>query len=174
MKRIKSVNGYAIYQATTQRDADNYGLAIGEYNIYLASDIRDFGLSCSDPEYDRIETLANALEICNGSNFAVACALAEELSDSTIQDMDLCLEIERRLDAGQTVESVRESYDTEEQRFEETDFDDTDAVHVGRFLVRSWYAGLSCYAVLDENRKEIYNGCSLDEVIRIVGCNPYA
>lgn len=51
------------------------------------------------------------------SNFAQAEALAWEISDSTCQDMDLTLEIERRLDAGETVEAIREAYDTEEQRF---------------------------------------------------------
>lgn len=43
MKRIKTVNGYAIYQAMTQRDADNYNCEVGSFNLYLASDIRDYG-----------------------------------------------------------------------------------------------------------------------------------
>ena len=120
MKRIKTVNGYAIYQAITQRDADNYSCQIGSYNLYLSSDIRDYGLANSYPEYDDIDSLAVALELANGSNYAIACALAEELSDSTIQDMDLVIEIERRLDEGQTVELITESYDTDEQRFVET------------------------------------------------------
>ena len=117
MKRIKAINGYTIYQATTQRDADNYNCEIGEYSIYLSSDIRDFGLANSYPEYDRVDALSVAVAMCNGSSYAVACELAEELSNSTIQDMDLVLEIERRLDAGEALDSVRESYDTEEQRF---------------------------------------------------------
>lgn len=119
MKRIKTVNGYAIYQAMTQRDADNYSCQIGSYNLYLSSDIRDYGLANSYPEYDDIDSLAAALELANGSNYAIACALAEELSDSTIQDMDLVIEIERRLDEGQTVELITESYDTDEQCFVE-------------------------------------------------------
>ena len=110
MKRIKTVNGYAIYQATTQRDADNYNCEIGCYNLYLSSDIRDFGLSCSYPEYDNIDSLSCALELAHGSSYAVACALADELSDSTIQDMDLVLEIERRLDAGACPDDIRNSY----------------------------------------------------------------
>lgn len=113
MKRIKSINGYTIYQATTQRDADNYNCEIGSYNIYLSSDIRDFGLTNSYPEYDNIDSLTAALNICCDSRFAIACALADELSDSTIQDMDLCLEIERRFDAGESVEYVRDCYDPE-------------------------------------------------------------
>lgn len=117
MKRIKNVNGFAIYQAVSKRDAENYGCEIGNYNLYLATDIRDYGLSCSYPEFDDVDSLAVAMELANGSNFAVAEALADELSDSTIQDMDLVLEIERRLDEGQTVDAIRESYDTEEQCF---------------------------------------------------------
>lgn len=117
MKRIKAINGYTIYQATTQRDADNYRCQIGDYSIYLSSDIRDFGLSCSYPEWDGVDSLAVAVAMCNGSKHAVAVELAEELSDSTVQDMDLVLEIERRLDAGESLESVRDSYDTDEQCF---------------------------------------------------------
>ena len=107
MKRVKSVNGYTIYEATTQRDVDNYGCQIGSYNIYLSSDIRDFGLSNSYPEWDDIDSLATAIAMCNGSQWATACALAEEISGSTAQDMDLCLEIERRLDAGEALSDVR-------------------------------------------------------------------
>lgn len=119
MKRIKTVNGFAIYQAISKRDAENYGCEVGNFNLYLASDIRDYGLSCSYPEFENVDSMAVALEQANGSNFAVAEALADELSDSTIQDMDLVLEIERRLDDGQTVEAIRESYDTEAQCFAE-------------------------------------------------------
>ena len=117
MKLIKTVNGYAIYQAMTQRDADNYNCEVGSFNLYLASDIRDYGLSNSYPEYENIDALASALELANGSNYAIASALTEELSDSTIQDMDLVMEIERRLDAGETVEQIAEKYDTINQTF---------------------------------------------------------
>lgn len=116
MKRIKAINGYTIYQATTQRDADNYNCEIGSYNVYLSSDIRDYGLSNSYPEYDNIDSLTAALNICRDSKFAIACALADELNDSTVQDMDLCLEIERRLESGDSVEGIRDCYDPETGR----------------------------------------------------------
>lgn len=116
MKRIKQVNGYAIYQAATQRDADNHNCQVGNYNIYIAQDIRDFGLSNCYPEYEDLETLTEALNICNASQYAIACALADELSSSTVQDMDLCLEIERRLDAGEAVNTIRRCYDRENDR----------------------------------------------------------
>lgn len=116
MKRIKQVNGYAIYQAATQRDADNYNCHVGSYNIYIAQDIRDFGLSNCYPEYEDIDSLTTAIVYCNGSRYAVAVALADELSSSTIQDMDLVLEIERRLDAGEAVNTIRRCYDRETDR----------------------------------------------------------
>ena len=108
MKRIKTVNGYAIYQAVSERDAENYSCAVGSYNLYLATDVRDYGLANSSPEYEDIDSLANALELANGSNHAIAEALAEELGGSTCIDMDLVLEIERRLDAGEDQEAIRE------------------------------------------------------------------
>lgn len=111
MKRIKSINGYTIYEATTQRDADSYNCEIGNYNIYLSSDIRDFGLTNSYPEYDDVDSLSAAIAMCSGSRYAVACALAEEISGSTAQDMDLVLEIERRLEAGESLQEVAASFD---------------------------------------------------------------
>jgi len=107
MKKIKTVNGYAIYQAISERDAENYNCAVGNYNLYLATDVRDYGLANSYPDYEDIDSLANALEIAKASNYAIAEALAEELGGSTCIDMDLVLEIERRLDAGEDQEYVR-------------------------------------------------------------------
>ena len=116
MKKIKQVNGYAIYQAATQRDADNHNCQVGNYNIYIAQDIRDFGLSNCYPEYEDIDSLTTAIVYCKGSRYAVAVALADELSSSTVQDMDLVLEIERRLDAGEAVNTIRRCYDRESDR----------------------------------------------------------
>ncbi len=107
MKKIRTVNGYAIYQAVSERDAENYSCAVGSYNLYLATDVRDYGLSSSYPEFEDIDSLANALEIAHASNHAIAEAMTEELGGSTCVDMDLVLEIERRLDAGEDPDSVR-------------------------------------------------------------------
>lgn len=126
MKRIKSVNGYTIYEATTQRDAENYRCEIGHFNIYLSSDIRDFGLANSYPEYEDIEQLSHALVMASASRYAVACELAEEISGSTAQDMDLVLEIERRLDAGEALETVREELTACYLPDEELDLDEDD------------------------------------------------
>lgn len=109
MRKVKQVNGYAIYQAITDRDRDNYGCEIGNFNVYLATDIRDFGLPNSYPEWENEDSLSVVLARCFGSSYAVACALADELSGSTAQDMDLVMEIERRLDAGDSLMEVREA-----------------------------------------------------------------
>lgn len=113
MKRIKTVNGYAIYEATSARDEANYDCGIGHYNLYLSSDIKDFGLSNSYPDYEDIETMSEAVALANGSQFAVATAMAWELSDSTVEDAALRDEIERRLEAGQPMDYIRDHYDTE-------------------------------------------------------------
>lgn len=113
MKRIKTVNGYVIYEATSARDEANYNCGIGHYNLYLSSDIRDFGLSNSYPDYEDIETMSEAVALANGSQFAVATEMAWELSDSTIEDVALRDEIERRLEAGQPIDYIRDHYDTE-------------------------------------------------------------
>ena len=113
MKRIKTVNGYAIYEATSARDEANYNCRIGHYNLYLSSDIRDFGLSNSYPDWEDVDSMAVAVAYANGSHFAVATEMAWELSDSTIEDTALRDEIERRLEAGQPMDYIRDHYDTE-------------------------------------------------------------
>ena len=126
MKRIKTVNGYVIYEATSARDEANYNCGIGHYNLYLSSDIKDFGLSNSYPDWEDVDSIAVAVAYANGSHFAVATALAWELTDSTIEDVALRDEIERRLEAGQPINYIRECYDTDEQRFDpELDWMDT-------------------------------------------------
>lgn len=107
MKKVKQANGYIIYRANVPaKDHENYGCRLDHFNIYLATDIKDYGLTYSDPEYQDIDTLAEALNICNASYYAIACALAEELSNSTCQDMDLVQEIEKRLETGEAVNAM--------------------------------------------------------------------
>jgi hypothetical protein len=117
MKKIKQINGYAIYQAVTARDEENYNCHVGNYNIYISQDIRDFGLTNSYPEWEDEDSLAVAIARCNGSQYAVAVALADELSSSTIEDVALEFEIETRLDAGQSVDYIRDHYDLDEECF---------------------------------------------------------
>ena len=72
MKRIKAVNGYTIMQAT-ERDKER---TPGEYYIYFSSDLRDFGLAYSEPEFE-VSNLQEALDFCNGSNYAKAKEILE-------------------------------------------------------------------------------------------------
>lgn len=103
MKRIKSINGYSIYQAVTARDEENYNCQIGNYNIYFSSDIRDYGLSYSDPNWDDIDSLEIAMELCD-DNYARAKEIAEE--GSTCVSFEEIEEIERNLDAQEAKQDI--------------------------------------------------------------------
>lgn len=105
MKRIKSINGYTIYQAVSKRDQENYNCTIGNYNIYFSSDIRDFGISYSYAEFEDIDTLENAIEFCD-SNFAKAREYCE--NKSTCVSFEEIEEIEKKLDNGMTIEEIEE------------------------------------------------------------------
>jgi hypothetical protein len=96
MKRIKSINGYSIYQAVTARDEESHRCQIGNYNIYFSSDIRDYGLSYSDPNWEDIDSLEIAIELCD-DNYAIAKEIAE--STSTCVSFEEIEQIERNLGA---------------------------------------------------------------------------
>ena len=96
MKKIKNINGYTIYEAG-ERDVKKYGFAAGSFYVYFASDIRDFGLSGSTPEFEDCGTLEEAEANCAG-NFAVAKEIVE--GRTTAASMDEILEVEAQLDAG--------------------------------------------------------------------------
>lgn len=110
MKRIKSINGYSIYQAVTARDEENYRCQTGNYNIYFSSDIRDYGLSYSDPNWEDIDSLDIAMELC-GDNYAKAKEIAEAASTCvTFEEIE---QIERNLDAQdakQDIIDIEEGY----------------------------------------------------------------
>jgi len=76
MKRVKAINGYTIYQMTA-RDEKNGNGTEGEYSIYFSSDVRDYGVTYSTPEYEGIETLEQAIE-CISDPESVAFAQAKE------------------------------------------------------------------------------------------------
>ena len=56
MKKVKSLNGYSIFEAGP-RDVDKYGYEAGSFYVFFSSDIRDFGIANSSPEYDGLDTL---------------------------------------------------------------------------------------------------------------------
>ena len=113
MKRIKSVNGYSIYQATA-RDTEKYNVTEGVFYIYFSSDVRDFGIANSDPDWEA-DTLENALEWCNSSNYAKAKEIVE--ADTTAATFESIAAVEKQLDAG---------IDPEEVNLEETEEEETD------------------------------------------------
>lgn len=96
MKRIKSMNGYTIMQAT-DRDESRHGYTSGSYYIFCSSDLRDYGVAYSLPEYDDIDSLAVAEELCLGSNYARAKAIVER--ETTCATYDEIAKVERKLDS---------------------------------------------------------------------------
>ena len=50
---------------------------------------------------------------------------------------------------------------------------DSEIIHAGGYEIHSWYAGFVCFAVYTQDGKEVYHGCSLGDVVRIVGYNPF-
>lgn len=89
MKRIKAMNGYTIYQLT-QRDVNNefYNATIGNYVIYLSSDIRDYGRSGCSPEYEDIETLEECIEICDGVTAIAQMIVDYSDSDNSLENIE--------------------------------------------------------------------------------------
>lgn len=112
MKRIKAINGYTIYQATTKRDEENYNCAVGNYNVYFSSDIKDYGISNSYAEFEDVDTLETAEEYCGG-NYAIAKEYVE--SKTTAASFEEIAEIEKKLDNGMTIEEIEEEEENEEE-----------------------------------------------------------
>lgn len=110
MKKIKNLNGYAIYQAGA-RDVKKYGFEDGSFYVYFASDVRDFGLPNSTPEFEGCGSLEEAEANCTG-NFARAKEIVEERT--TAASMEEILEVEAQLDAGVDPDDIDElaNYET--------------------------------------------------------------
>jgi hypothetical protein len=113
MKRVQSICGKTIFEARTIRDFNTYDCPIGSYNIYVSAEVRNLGIAYSTPEYTAVESLAEALELCGASNRAIADALADELSSLDYHDADLASEIATRLEIGDTICTIRATYDRE-------------------------------------------------------------
>jgi hypothetical protein len=94
MKRIKAINGYTIYQASA-RDVERYNYTEGTYYIFFSSDIRDYGLAMSYPEWED-DNLECAIEWCSGTNYAIAREIVESRTTwATLEEIE---EIEKQLD----------------------------------------------------------------------------
>ena len=110
MKRIQNMNGYAIYQAS-ERDVKKYGYEAGSFYVYFSSDIRDFGIEYSDPEFEGIGTIEEARAYCTG-NYARAREIVE--SRTTAATFEEIAEVERQLDAGRIAEDLEEDDEDED------------------------------------------------------------
>lgn len=49
---------------------------------------------------------------------------------------------------------------------------DSTIVKVNGYEVHSWYEGITAYHIVKDG-KQVYHGCEIADVIRIVGCNPF-
>ena len=110
MKRIKNMNGYAIYQAVA-RDVGKYGAEEGTFYVYFSSDIRDYGLANSEPEFEGLGTLEAAEGCCTG-NYAKAREIVE--SRTTAASFEEIAEVEAQLDAG-TIDEFGDPIDAPEE-----------------------------------------------------------
>lgn len=96
MKKVKSLNGYSIFEAGP-RDVDKYGYEAGAFYVFFSSDIRDFGVSNSYPEYEGLDTF-EAAEACCLGNYAKAREIVE--NRATAANFEEIEEVEKLLDAG--------------------------------------------------------------------------
>lgn len=118
MKRIKAMNGYTIMQAVTARDEDMYNCEVGCYNVYFSSDIRDYGLTNSYPEYENVDSLEVAEMHCMG-NYARAREIVENRTTcATYEEIE---EVEKKLDSGMSELEIEEEEEHAEEDEEETE-----------------------------------------------------
>ena len=102
MKRIRSVNGYTIYQATA-RDAAQENVTAGYFYLYFSSDIRDYGRAYSYIEYEA-GTLEEAEALATGTNYAAAREYVE--ANSTAATYEEIEAVEKLMDAGMTADDI--------------------------------------------------------------------
>jgi hypothetical protein len=109
MKRIKAVNGYTIYQATA-RDAANRNVEEGYFYLFFSSDIRDYGLSNCDWDWEA-GSIEEAEAFATGTNYAIAKEIVEETT--TAASFEEIQEVEAKLDSGMSREEIEEDSEIE-------------------------------------------------------------
>lgn len=82
MKRIKAMNGYTIYEVTARDEKQGNGTA-GEYAVFFSSDIRDYGVAYSTPEWDGIDSLDVAMELISDPEAVEVAEVKEELEQES-------------------------------------------------------------------------------------------
>lgn len=120
MKRIKSINGYTIYQATA-RDVTRHNVEEGYFYLYFSSDIREYGLAYSYIEMEA-GSLEEAEEFATGSNYAAAREYVE--AETTAASYEEIEAVEKLLDSGLSVDDIAAA--------EEEAADDTETVHAAQ------------------------------------------
>lgn len=111
MKRIKSVNGYTIYQATA-RDVTRHNVEEGYFYLYFSSDIRAYGLAYSYIEFEA-GSLEEAEAIATGTNYAAAREYVE--ASTTAATYEEIEEIEKQLDEGLTIDEIEAAAEEAEE-----------------------------------------------------------
>lgn len=139
MKRIKSINGYTIYQATA-RDAARDNVEEGYFYLYFSSDIREYGRAYSYIEYEA-GSLEEAIELATGTNYAVAREYVE--ANTTAADYEEIEAVEKMLDSGLTVDEIAAA--------EEEAADTTESV-------QAIQKGVLYYVRIFSNEHEHYHG----------------
>ena len=94
MKKIKSLNGYTIFEATL-KDEEKYNVVCGCFYLYFSSDIRDFGISNCEWDWEA-GSIEEATEWATGSNYAIAKEIVEETT--TAATYEEIAAIEKKLD----------------------------------------------------------------------------
>ena len=90
MKRIQAINGYTIYQATA-RDVEKHNATEGNFYLYFSSDIRDYGLSCSDWDWET-DSIETAREFAQGTRYAIAKEIVERETTAATYDQIAAVE----------------------------------------------------------------------------------
>ena len=113
MKRIKAMNGYTIYEVTARDEKQGNGTA-GEFAIYFSSDVRECGISNSYAEYEGIDSLEVAEELCGGKDAKAYAEAKEELEqESTAVTYEM---IEERIAEKQIFDTIKRETDSRTTR----------------------------------------------------------
>lgn len=153
MKRIKALHGYTIYQAT-ERDKERDALT-SNYYIYFSSDIRDYGVSNSeyDWESDTIEGAIEYIESC-GDYATIREELEAECTAVTFED----IEAEEKRRAKKEAEAIAKTQELEK----ELERLDEERKMLAKLDFTSYRALVEIESLQDEERRYCERYCQLN------------